>query len=214
MRYTFSSTFHTHIMDHRDDVPAGTIDLSRTADFMLGYRDSYDQADPYVHSALITRTLQLAEFWQQASASCISDVDHMCVSLARLLIETIHERGTNLDLLAPTPEKALHQLFEDDLIDELRRGLAMTPFHVLDDAPEVGIIDLLGVDRLAMKMCPHLWMTPEEADRAHDDRIMGRTMDFTIMEASDVEGEEQRLSQYDEWAEGRDFPWESGDEDS
>lgn len=208
-KFVVSPTHHSRLANDRNMAPSGTVDLTYVVTIIQKYRDECDQHDPYVHSSFVSRITDLIAFFSDIKQTALDNNDLLCVDIALALVMTALERNTNFEQRQPTPSEAVNEVFDDEFLDVLRDQLGNVPFYVFPENPSELVIDLLSVTRLAMRMSPNIWMSQEEEDRAHEDRIMGRTMEFEIIDEADVVGDEHAISDFDEWAEAQNFPWDS-----
>ena len=213
MKFVISPARHAHLANERTLAPAGTIDLTYVVTIIQKYRDECDQSDPYVHSSFVSRMSDIVVFFSEIRQIALDENDSLCVDIALALIMAALERNTNFEQQQPTPPEAVYAVFNDEFLNTLREQLNNVPFHVFDENPEEGVLDLLAVTRLAMRMCPNDWMSQDEEDRAHERRIMGTTLEFTFIDEADVEGEEYVISKFDEWADEQFFPWDGENSD-
>jgi hypothetical protein len=209
MKLTVSNTRNTQLLNERDKSPAGVVNLAYIATIIQKYRDECGQADPYVHSSFVARAVDLLRFFEEIRKNALDENDLLCVDIAMALLLATLERNTNIENYELTPSDVVGKIFDGEFLDVLREQLRAVPFHVYEDNPSVGVIDLWGISRLALEMCPNLWMSQEEVDQAHEDRIMGRSLEFQFIDESEVEGEEYVISDFDEWADEQDFPWDA-----
>lgn len=208
-KFVVSPTHHSRLANERNMIPSGTVDLTYVATIIQKYRDECDQYDPFVHSSFVSRVTDLVAFFSDIKQTALDDNDLLCVDIALALVMTALERNTNFEQRQPTPSEAVNEVFDDEFLDVLRDQLGNVPFYVFPENSNQLVIDLLSVTRLAMRMSPNIWMSQEEEDRAHERRIMGETLEFTIIDESDIEGEEEGLSVFDEWANNQSFPWDN-----
>ena len=213
MKLTVSNTRNTQLLNERDKSPAGVVNLAYIATIIQRYRDECGQADPYVHSSFVARVADLLHFSEDIRRTALDENDLLCLNIATALILAALERNTNLENHELTPSDVVVKIFDDDFLNVLRDQLCAVPFYVFEDNPSIGVIDLWGIPRFAMKMCPNLWMTPEEVDQTHEDRIMGRSVEFQFIDEAEVVGEEDAISAFDEWADEQDFPWNAKNSD-
>lgn len=213
MKFVINSAHHERLVNERELAPTGTVDLTYVVTILQKYRDECDQCDPYVHSSFVSRLTDLVGFFSQIKQTALDGNDALCVDIALALVITALERNTNFEQREPTPSDAVNEVFNDEFIAVLREQLSDVPFFVFETNPTEGVIDLLAVTRLAMRMSPNIWMSGEEEERAHEDRIMGRTIEFELIDEAEVVGDEHVISAFDEWAEGQYFPWDSENSD-
>lgn len=209
MKLTLSNTHNKQLLNGRDKSPAGVVNLVYIVTIIQKYRDECGQDDPYMHSSFAARAVDLCYFIEEIRRNALDENDLLFVDLAMGLILAALERNTNIENHELTPSKVVGKIFDDEFLDVLREQLRAVPFHVYEDNPSEGVIDLWGISRLALKMCPNLWMTPEEVDQAHEDRIMGKSLEFEFIDEAEVEGEEYVISDFDEWADEQNFPWDT-----
>ena len=208
MKFVISPAHHERLVNERNIVPAGTLDLTYIVTIIQKYRDECDQSDPYVHSSFVSRVTDIVAFFREIRRNALDENDSLCCDIAIALVAASLERNTNFEQHQPTPSEAVYAIFNDAFLETLWEELGSVPFHVFAENPAEGIVDLLAATRLVMRMCPNNWVSEEETERCHDDRIDGKTFQIELIDEAELVGEEYVISAFDEWAEGQSFPWD------
>lgn len=211
MKYVVTIEQTEAALNRRDTAPSAVIDMSVVANLLRDYRDKSLQTDPYTHSSFPLRLATLMEWCTHRRAEALDPEMQLALDLSLAIIIASLERQTNIDSMAPTPHDAVLEVFSDEFIESLRIHLSAVPLYIDPVQSELAVVDLAGVQRFMMKMCPHLWMSQEEEDAAHERRLFGGDeIQFEYINLADIEvGEEDNLSDLDEWAEEADFPWDN-----
>jgi len=211
MKYVVTNEQTEASLNSRDTAPSAAIDMSVVADLLFDYREKSLQTNPYTHSSFPLRLATLMEWCTQRRSEALDAEMQLAHDLSLAIIIASLERQTNIDSMAPTPHDAVLEVFNDEFIETLRIHLSALPLYVDPTENDVAVVDLAGVQRFVMKMCPHLWMSQEEEDAAHERRLFGGDeIQFEYINLADIEvGEEDNLSDLDEWADETDFPWDN-----
>ena len=193
--------------NERDIVRDDHVDLSEVADIIKGYVSLPLIDDPYVHSATILRIAQLHKFWNDKGLDRFTTQLAMFVVASFLEIETWKIGDFN------TPDECLDEIFSDEYLDELRTELKFVPVvRTIDEGgTEILVPDLFVVTFLARAFGTTAETSREVAAREEKRLFFPNeepSLGISLIDISEMTGDEYEISDFDEWAADIEFPWD------
>lgn len=183
------------------------VDLSEVADIIKDYMALPLADDPYVHSATILRIACVDEFWQSKNP------DRFVTRVARTVISTFLEIETLKIGDFNTPDECLEEIFAEGYLDLFRDELKYVPVirTVNESGAEILVPDLFAVTFLA-RAFGTIAETSREIAAREEKRLFfpneETNMGISLVDISDMSGDDYELSEFDEWATDIEFDWD------
>jgi hypothetical protein len=183
------------------------VDLSAVVDIISDYVALSLMDDPYVHSSTILRIAQAREFWME------KDLSRFDTQLAMFVISAFLEMETWMMGDFNTPDECLREIFSDDFLDIFRSELIYVPvICALDElGDDIFVPDLFACSFLA-RAFGTIAETSREVEAREEKRLFfpneESNVGISLIDLANMTGEEYELSEFDEWAEGQNFPWD------
>ena len=191
----------------RDDY----VDLTEVVEIIRAYVALPLVDDSYVHSSTILRIAQLDNFW------CEKNMARFVTRLALFIVTTFLECETWKFGDVNTPDERLKDLFSEKFLELFQDELRCVPIIRGIDELGVGVLvpDLFACTFLA-RAFGTIAATSRELEAREEKRLFfpnEESIKFSLIDVSEVTGDEYEVSEFDEWAAENEFPWDETQEE-
>ena len=191
----------------RDDY----VDLTEVVEIIRAYVALPLVDDSYVHSSTILRIAQLDNFW------CEKNMARFVTRLSFFIVTTFLECETWKFGDVNTPDERLKDLFSEKFLELFQDELRCVPIiRGIDElGVEVLVPDLFACTFLARAFAT-IAATSRELEAREEKRLFfpnEESIKFSLIDVSEVTGDEYEVSEFDEWAAKNEFPWDETQEE-
>lgn len=191
----------------RDDY----VDLTEVVEVIRGYVALPLVDDSYVHSSTILRIAQLDNFW------CEKNMARFVTRLSFFIVTTFLECETWKFGDVNTPDERLKDIFSEKFFEFFQDELRCVPIiRGIDElGVEVLVPDLFACTFLA-RAFGTIAATSRELEAREEKRLFfpnEESIKFSLIDVSEVTGDEYEVSEFDEWAAENEFPWDETQEE-
>ena len=191
----------------RDDY----VDLTEVVEVIRGYVALPLVDDSYVRSSTILRIAQLDHFWDEKK------MGRFVTRLAFLIVTTFLECETWKFGDVNTPDERLKDIFSENFLEFFQAELRCVP--IIRGIDELGV-EILVPDLFACTFLARAFGTTAATSRELEAREEKRlfypnqeSIKVSLIDLSDVTGDEYEVSEFDEWAAKNEFPWDETQEE-
>ena len=191
----------------RDDY----VDLTEVVEIIRAYVAFPLVDDSYVHSSTILRIAQLDNFW------CEKNMARFVTRLSFFIVTTFLECETWKFGDVNTPDERLKDLFSEKFLELFQDELRCVPIirGIDESGVEVLAPDLFTCTFLA-RAFGTIAATSRELEAREEKRLFfpnEESIKFSLIDVSEVTGDEYEVSEFDEWAAENEFPWDETQEE-
>lgn len=186
----------------RDDY----VDLTEVIEVIRGYVALPLVDDSYVHSSTILRIAQLDNYW------CERNMARFVTRLSFFIVTTFLECETWKFGDVNTPDERLNDIFSEKFLEFFQDELRCVPIIRSIDESKV---EILVPDLFACTFLARAFGTIAATSRELEDREEKRlffpneeSIKVSLIDITDVSGDEYEVSEFDEWAAENEFPWD------
>ena len=191
----------------RDDY----VDLTEVVEIIRAYVALPLVDDSYVHSSTILRIAQLDNFW------CEKNMARFVTRLSFFIVTTFLECETWKFGDVNTPDERLKDLFSEKFLELFQDELRCVP--IIPGIDELGV-EILVPDLFACTFLARAFgtiaATSRELEAREEKRLFfpnEESIKFSLIDVSEVTGDEYEVSEFDEWAAENEFPWDETQEE-
>lgn len=191
----------------RDDY----VDLTEVVEIIRAYVALPLVDDSYVHSSTILRIAQLDNFW------CEKNMARFVTRLSFFIVTTFLECETWKFGDVNTPDERLKDLFSEKFLELFQDELRCVP--IIRGIDELGV-EVLAPDLFACTFLARAFgtiaATSRELEAREEKRLFfpnEESIKFSLIDVSEVTGDEYEVSEFDEWAAENEFPWDETQEE-
>ena len=191
----------------RDDY----VDLTEVVEIIRAYVALPLVDDSYVHSSTILRIAQLDNFW------CEKNMARFVTRLSFFIVTTFLECETWKFGDVNTPDERLKDLFSEKFLELFQDELRCVP--IIRGIDEFGV-EVLAPDLFACTFLARAFgtiaATSRELEAREEKRLFfpnEESIKFSLIDVSEVTGDEYEVSEFDEWAAENEFPWDETQEE-
>ena len=186
-------------------------DLTEVVEIIRAYVALPLVDDSYVHSSTILRIAQLDNFW------CEKNMARFVTRLSFFIVTTFLECETWKFGDVNTPDERLKDLFSEKFLELFQDELRCVPIIRGIDELGVGVLvpDLFACTFLA-RAFGTIAATSRELEAREEKRLFfpnEESIKFSLIDVSEVTGDEYEVSEFDEWAAENEFPWDETQEE-
>lgn len=197
--------------NERSIVREDYVDLTEVVEVIRGYVALPLVDDSYVHSSTILRIAQLDNFWSE------KNMGRFVTRLALLIVTTFLECETWKFGDVNTPDERLKDIFAENFLEFFQDELRSVP--IIRGIDELGV-EILVPDLFACTFLARAFgttaATSHELEAREEKRLFfpnEKSIKISLIDLSDVTGDEYEVSEFDEWAAKNEFPWDETQEE-